>query len=69
MGKINQGPFGSVSGLVGNLIGGTWKGQGYFRIRPSKVKNPNTPKQARHRACFAKCVAFAKLINLSSIIK
>ena len=43
MGKINQGILGGVSGQVGNVIGGTWKGIDYLRIKPSSVANPKTP--------------------------
>ena len=41
MGKINQGILGGVSGQIGNVIGGTWKGIDYLRIKPSSVEPQN----------------------------
>ena len=32
MGKIAQGILGGLSGKVGNIIGGSWKGIDYIRI-------------------------------------
>ena len=47
MGKINQGILGGVSGQVGNVIGGTWKGIDYLRIKPSSVANPRTEESVQ----------------------
>ena len=47
MGKINQGILGGVSGQVGNVIGGTWKGIDYLRIKPSSVANPKCIKKTK----------------------
>ena len=45
MGKIAQGILGGLSGKVGNVIGGSWKGIDYIRIKPSSVANPRTVGQ------------------------
>ena len=45
MGKISQGILGGLSGKVGNVIGGNWKGIDYLRIKPSEVANPRTEGQ------------------------
>ena len=52
MGKISQGILGGLSGKVGNVIGGNWKGIDYLRIKPSKVANPRTEGQVNQRNKF-----------------
>jgi hypothetical protein len=52
MGKIAQGILGGLSGKVGNIIGGSWKGIDYIRIKPSSVANPRTPGQVNQRNKF-----------------
>lgn len=58
MGKINQGILGGVSGQVGNVIGGTWKGIDYLRIKPSSVANPRTEGQVDQRSKFSTVLQF-----------
>lgn len=58
MGKINQGILGGVSGQVGNVIGGTWKGIDYLRIKPSSVANPKTEGQVDQRSKFSTVLRF-----------
>ena len=58
MGKINQGILGGVSGQVGNVIGGTWKGIDYLRIKPSSVANPRTEGQIDQRSKFSTVLKF-----------
>lgn len=58
MGKINQGILGGVSGQVGNVIGGTWKGIDYLRIKPSSVANPRTEGQVDQRSKFGTVLRF-----------
>ena len=58
MGKINQGILGGVSGQVGNVIGGTWKGIDYLRIKPSSVANPRTEGQVDQRSKFSIVLKF-----------
>ncbi|GGW65637.1 hypothetical protein DFQ11_10314 [Winogradskyella epiphytica] len=52
MGKIAQGILGGLSGKVGNIIGGSWKGIDYIRIKPSSVANPRTEGQVNQRNKF-----------------
>jgi hypothetical protein len=58
MGIINQGILGGVSGQVGNVIGGTWKGIDYLRIKPSSVANPRTEGQVDQRSKFSIVLKF-----------
>lgn len=58
MAIINQGILGGVSGKIGNVIGGTWKGIDYLRIKPSSVANPKTEGQLDQRSKFAKVLHF-----------
>lgn len=52
MGKIAQGILGGLSGKVGNIIGGSWKGIDYIRIKPTSVANPRTEGQVNQRNKF-----------------
>jgi len=52
MGKISQGILGGLSGKVGNIVGGNWKGIDYIRIKPSSVANPRTEGQVNQRNKF-----------------
>jgi hypothetical protein len=52
MGKIGQGILGGLSGKVGNIIGGSWKGIDYIRIKPTSVANPRTEGQVNQRNKF-----------------
>ena len=58
MGKISQGILGGLSGKVGNIIGGSWKGIDYIRIKPSSVANPRTPGQVNQRNKFSATIEF-----------
>ena len=58
MGKISQGVLGGFSGKVGNIIGGSWKGIDYMRIKPSNVANPRTQGQVDQRTKFANVLNF-----------
>lgn len=58
MGKIAQGILGGVSGKVGNVIGGSWKGIDYLRIKPSSVANPRTEGQVTQRNKFTAVLEF-----------
>lgn len=53
MGVISQGILGGVSGKVGNVVGASWKGIDYLRIKPSNVANPRTEGQVSQRTKFA----------------
>jgi hypothetical protein len=57
MAKSKDGPFGKLSGKVGNLVFATWKGIPYIRSRPSG--NPsNTKAQQTQRSKFGMVVKF-----------
>lgn len=58
MGKISQGILGGLSGKVGNVIGGNWKGIDYLRIKPSSVANPRTEGQVNQRNKFSATISF-----------
>jgi hypothetical protein len=60
MGVIKQGILGGISGKVGTVVGGTWKGIDYLRARPQKVANPNTEKQQNQRTKFSTVLGFLK---------
>lgn len=58
MGKISQGILGGLSGKVGNVVGGNWKGIDYLRIKPSNVANPRTKGQVNQRNKFTASLEF-----------
>lgn len=58
MGKIGQGILGGLSGKVGNVIGGSWKGIDYIRIKPTSVANPRTEGQVNQRNKFSATIEF-----------
>lgn len=58
MGKIGKGLLGGVSGKVGNIVGGSWKGIDYLRVLPANVANPKSPKQVNQRAKFMMVIRF-----------
>ena len=58
MGKISQGILGGLSGKVGNIIGGSWKGIDYIRIKPTSVANPRTEGQVNQRNKFSATIQF-----------
>jgi len=58
MAIISQGILGGVSGKIGNVIGGSWKGIDYLRIMPASVANPKTPAQMDQRTKFVTVIKF-----------
>lgn len=58
MGKISQGVLGGFSGKIGNVIGGSWKGIDYMRIKPTSVANPRTEGQVDQRTKFTAALQF-----------
>jgi hypothetical protein len=60
MGVIKRGILGGVSGKIGTVIGGTWKGIDYLRARPNSVANPNSEKQQNQRSKFSTVLNFLK---------
>jgi hypothetical protein len=63
MAKINQGILGGFAGKVGNVIGGTWKGINYMRVKPSSVANPKTEGQVSQRTKFSTVLQFLQPIK------
>jgi len=68
MGIINQGILGGVSGTAGNVVGGSWKGINYLRVKADHYNDAQTEGQVNQRAKFGACVALAKSV-LDTIIK
>jgi hypothetical protein len=68
MGKINQGILGGVSGTVGNVVGGSWKGINYLRIKAASYSDAQSEVQVNQRNRFGACIALAKSI-MDTIIK
>lgn len=58
MGKIGQGILGGLSGKVGNVVGASWKGINYIRIKPVSVANPRTLGQVNQRTKFSATLEF-----------
>lgn len=52
MGKIVQGILWGLSGKVAVVIGGSWKGIDYIRIKPSSLENPRTDGQVNQHNNF-----------------
>ncbi|MCI4641592.1 MAG: DUF6266 family protein [Flavobacteriaceae bacterium] len=63
MGKIAQGILGGLLGKVGNIIGGSWKGIDYIRIKPSSVANPRTVGQVNQRTKFTATLEFLQAVK------
>lgn len=63
MATIKKGILGGVSGKVGNVVGGSWKGIDYLRTMADVVTNPNTELQATQRSKFATVVKFLQPIT------
>lgn len=60
MAVISQGILGPISGKVGTVIGGSWKGIDYIRGLATSISNPNTLAQQEQRAKFSLMVAFLR---------
>jgi hypothetical protein len=63
MATIKKGLLGGVSGKVGNVVGGNWKGIDYLRILPASVANPKTTKQLNQRTKFLRVIRFLQPLN------
>ncbi len=63
MGKISQGVLGGFSGKLGNVVGASWKGIDYMRIKPASVANPKTEGQLDQRSKFALVIGFLKTMT------
>ncbi|MGY5846585.1 DUF6266 family protein [Salegentibacter sp. HM20] len=58
MGIIRQGVLGGISGKIGNIVGASWKGINYLRIKPASLANPRTPLQVNQRNKFQAVLEF-----------
>lgn len=58
MARIKKGILGGVSGKVGNVVGGNWKGVDYLRSLPTEVRNANTVLQKSQREKFRVLIGF-----------
>jgi hypothetical protein len=63
MATLSKGILGPMSGTVGTIIGGSWKGIDYIRSKPSSVKQPNTQAQLEQRAKFKTAVMFLQTLT------
>lgn len=63
MAKLKSGILGGISGKVGNVVGGRWRGIDYIRTKPAQVKNPNTEAQQKQRMRFRLVIQFLKKIK------
>lgn len=64
MGKISQGVLGGFSGKLGNVVGASWKGIDYMRIKPANVANPKTQGQLDQRSKFALVLNFLQSMTV-----
>lgn len=63
MANIKKGILGGLSGTIGNVVGGSWKGIDYLRIKPANVANPNTELQSTQRQKFTLLMKFQQSMN------
>lgn len=63
MGIINKGILGPVSGTVGTVIGGSWKGISYLRSQPTSRKSNFSQAQLEQQARFALVMKFLQPIT------
>jgi hypothetical protein len=68
MGIIAQGILGAISGRVGPVVGGSWKGIAYLRGYQPQVAQPNTAAQVAQKSKMRGAVDLAKSL-LTQIIK
>jgi hypothetical protein len=63
MAKLSQGILGGISGKVGTVVGGSWKGIDYIRSKPAQVSNPRTEGQVAQRNKFTATLEFLQPLN------
>ncbi|TKG95934.1 hypothetical protein EYV94_06485 [Puteibacter caeruleilacunae] len=59
MGKYVDGPFGKVSGQIGNLIASSWMDINYFKIKSDHYHDANTLEQQGYRKRFGNVSSLA----------
>ena len=63
MGRIKQGPLGSVSGKVGNVTISQWKNKSVVKERPSGSNKPASKKQQEQRAKMTVAGQFLRTVK------
>lgn len=63
MAKLKNGILGSVTGKVGSVVGGTWKGVSYIRSLPTKSNKAPSPGQLAQRTKFGMATQLAKQMH------
>lgn len=63
MARLSSGILGGISGTVGNVVGGRWRGIDYIRSKPASVRNPNTEAQRNQRMRFKLVISLLKKIR------
>lgn len=59
MAIIDAGILGGLSGKIGNVVGSSWKGISYIRIKAARRANPRTVNQVNQRNKFSAVVRLA----------
>jgi hypothetical protein len=67
MGKIRQSPLGTISGAFGNLIGSSWKGIPYIKVRPSSYTDAKSKGQIKCRSRLSGCSKLAKTLKFTIV--
>ncbi len=63
MGKISKGILGPVSGTVGTVVGGSWKGIYYLRSKSSRGKRAFSAKAAQQQKKFGLVTSFLRSLT------
>jgi len=63
MARISKGILGPVSGTVGTVIGGSWKGISYLRSQPAAKKHSPTTDQIDHQLRFSVVLNFIQTMT------
>ena len=63
MGRISKGILGPVSGTVGTVIGGSWKGISYLRSQPLAKKHASSVDQLDHQLRFSVVINFIQTMT------
>ena len=63
MARISKGILGPLSGTVGTVIGGSWKGIAYLRSQPSGKRSTSTADQIDHQLKFSLIINFVQTMT------
>ena len=64
---MKQGPWGPMTGRVGNLVGRMWKGRNVMAIRPASVADPKSMRQQMVRARFGTLAELASKMYVAVV--